>query len=312
MIAVKDEIRLALAWSREHDFELHVRICADLASYWVYAGVLSEVVQELRRARESGAGSAADRAWILTLLAKCAQLQGVANSPELADQALAEWASVDDQQELALGLGPASWVLRWECRYEQAIDLARQSLAILRRSGERRLILRGLIFVAHALSDSQDVEGTETVLAEASELAAGDPTWELAAIRGDCAHSRGDFAAAVGLYSESLSWTSTTGEAHQMLMDLRCLATDLALLEDREAALEVFELVRLEEDRTGRIGDLPILMEWFGEALAATRESVSPEAARQATARARHVPASHRATHAIELASRSLARVSCH
>jgi len=54
---VLDEIRPAVAWARERDPELHVRICAAISSHWVYAGVLSEVADELRRALESKSGS---------------------------------------------------------------------------------------------------------------------------------------------------------------------------------------------------------------------------------------------------------------
>ncbi|MDQ6817408.1 MAG: hypothetical protein M3018_08390, partial [Actinomycetota bacterium] len=306
LLAVMQEVRPAVAWARDHDPGLHVHICADLASYWVYAGVLSEVVEELRRARESGAGSVADRAWILTLFGKAAQLQVAEDAVQLADQALVEWRSVDDEQERALGLGPVSWVMRWDARYDESIALAKESLEVLRRSGERRLIVRGLVFLAHALADSQDVDATEAVLMEAEELAGGEPTWELAEIHGDCAQARGDAAGAVKLYSESLSWTSTTGESHQMLMDLRCLATSLSQLGDGEGALEVAELVRLEEQRTGRVGDLPTSVEWFGETIATAYESVSPDAAGSAATRAREVPADRRAEHAIELAGRAL------
>jgi tetratricopeptide (TPR) repeat protein len=197
-------------------------------------------------------------------------------------------------------------VLRWDARYDESIALAKEALEVLRRSGDRRLILRGLVFLAHALADSQDVDATEAVLMEAEELADGDPTWELAAIHADCAEVRGDTAAAVRLYSESLAWTSTTGESHQMLMDLRALATNLSHLGDREGALEVAELVRLEEERTGRVGDLPASVEWFGEAVATARELVSPGAAESAAMRAREVPADRRAEHALELAERAL------
>ncbi len=213
---------------------------------------------------------------------------------------------MDDDQERALGAGPMSWVVRWDARYKEATELARESLEILRRSGDRMLILRGLVFLAHALADAEEVDATEAVLAEAEELAGGDPVWELAAIRGDCADYRGDAAAAVELYAKSLSWTSTTGESHQRLMDLRCLARSLSQLGDGEAALEVFELVRLEEERTGRVGDLPTSVVWVVDARAAAEELVSPEAAQRARALAREVPADRRAEYAIELASRSL------
>jgi predicted ATPase/class 3 adenylate cyclase len=302
--AVLDEIRPAVAWARERDPELHVRICAAISSYWVYAGVLSELADELRRALESESGSEAERASMITILAKCAQLRHTdEDSGKLTDQAIAAWRSVDDERERALGLGPLSWVLRWEPgRAEEAIAAAREALAVLRRTDDRLLILRGLVFLAHALADTLDVPATEAVLVEADELAGGDPIWELAAIHADCESYRGDDVRALELYSESLSWTSTTGESHQMLMDLRCHVMCLARLGHGEPALEIQELVRLEEERTGRIGDSPIYVQWFTDAVAVARDLVTPAIAQSAVERARAVPVTDRAAHAIGLA----------
>ena len=193
-----------------------------------------------------------------------------------------------------------------EGRYDESIAAARESLAILRRSGDRRLILRGLVFLAHALADTQDVSSTEAVLAEADELADGDPVWELAAIHADCEHHRGDWLRALELYAESLSWSSTTGESHQMIMDMRCLAMSLSHLGHGEPALETQELVRLEEERTGRVRESPDYAKWFNEALGAAHELVTPAVAERAFERARAVPVTERAVHAIELATRSV------
>lgn len=305
LVAIGDEIRPAVAWAREHDPELHVRICADLSAYWVYVGVLSEVIAEFQHARDAGAGSAADRAWILTSLAKCVQLQGGANAVQLVYDALAEWQAVDDELERALAMGHVGWVLVWAGRYDETIELQQAALEVLRRSGDRALILRGLVFLAHAFADQEDVDATETVLQEADALAGGDPTWELTAVHADCAHARGDKITALNLYAESLAWSTTTGEAHQMLMDMRCVATELSGLGAGEKALEVFELVRLEEERTGRTGNNSTLLRWFGDAQLAARKAVNSELAERAVARARGVPIAERAAYIIELANAS-------
>jgi predicted ATPase/DNA-binding SARP family transcriptional activator len=306
--AVSSEIRPAVAWARQHDLQTHVRICAALASYWVYGGVLSEATTEFDRARASDAGSAAERAWLLTALAKCAQLTSVDyDAAGLADQALAEWAAVDDELERALGLDYLSWVVRWEARYDDAIALAAESLIVLRRTDDRRLILRGLVFLANAYADAEDVKSTEAILTEAEELADGDPVWELAAIRGDCEFYKGNDLAALSWWAESLTWTSTTGESHQMLMDMSCITQSLARLGASEAALDVFELVRLERARTGRSGDVPKFQTWLQEAVTAARKQVDQETARRAAARARAVLVIGRATHVIQVANRVLA-----
>ena len=308
LLAAGAEIRPAVAWSRTHDPELHVRICAALASYWTWRGVLAEVGDELRRARDSGAGSLADRAWLVTLLAKLAQMAADhAEARELMTTASAEWRALDDDQERALGLGPLGWVVRWDGRYDEGIALAREGLEILRRSGEPRLVLRGLVFLAQALADSGDFAAAEEVLAEADALAAGDPTWELAPIHADCAELRGNHLAALSLYAESLSWSSTTGESHQMLMDMRAMVTNLTALEAYESALEAYTLTRLEEQRTGRVRSTAAWDAELLQAAAAAREALSPDAAAAAVTRATKVDVPQRASRAIELANTTVA-----
>ena len=148
----------------------------------------------------------------------------------------------------------------------------------------------------------QDVPGTEALLAEADELAREDPVWELAAIHADCAHYRGDELRAIELYADSLSWTSTTGESHQMMMDMRCLVLSLSSLGQGEPALEIQELLELEEERTGRVGGAPFYSKWFEDAVLAAREQVTADAADGAAQRARQVPVTDRAAHAIRVA----------
>jgi predicted ATPase len=303
LLGLGDEIRPAVAWARAHDPELHVRMCAVLCSYWAYRGVLSEVTGELEEAWESGTGTAADRAWILTMLAKYAQLRGdQQTSGRLADRLLAQWGYVDDEIERAHGLVAVSWVLSWESRLEEGISTAREALAIYRRTGDSRLILRGLAELAQALADAQDAPGAEAALAEAEQLAGGDPSGVLMAMHGDCALIRGDNVAATKRYADSLAWSSTSGESHQALQDMAGMAVSLAHLGEGEAALEVHELRRLEGQRTGRVSDLISLGAWLRDAVKIARESTDAETAERAAARARSVPAARRADRAIEIA----------
>jgi hypothetical protein len=92
-----------------------------------------------------------------------------------------------------------------------------------------------------------------------------------------------------------------------MQMDMSCIVTPLAQLGHGEAALEVFELLRLERERTGRPGDLPTGMRWLEEAVAIAQGQVDPEAAGLAQRRARAVPVIDRAARTIEVANQVLA-----
>ncbi|HTW12151.1 MAG TPA: hypothetical protein VME01_05365, partial [Solirubrobacteraceae bacterium] len=302
LLAVGLEIRPAVAWAREHAPALHVRLCSALATYWVYRGVISEAADEFRRALDSGAGSAAERARCLTLLAQCVRLQSDGEQAlDLVDQACAEWEQVEDPVERALGYGDLSWILRWAGRPDQAVPMCEQALSILRGTRDRRLTLRGLVILAHAYGDNDDLENTERVVAEAGELAGDDPTWEIDAIRGDCALFRGDNRRAIELYAKSLAWTSQTGEFHQMLMDLRCLGICLGRAGHAEAALELIELIRLHEVQTGRTGNISSAAAMLADSRDRSLQLAGPVAAKAAVARARTVPASLRVQRALEL-----------
>ena len=254
LLRVSQEIRPAIAWARANACEVHVRLCAALAPYWVYRGIVSEVSAELRDAFASGFGSNTERAWISTFLAKCLQLEGSYDTAiELADQALAAWRTLDDEREFAYGTGDLTWVYRWTARLDQALGLTEEGLAILRRTHERRLILRGLVFRAPVLVDLKALLGARAVLEEAERLAGGDPSLELDTIRGDCALLSGDYRQAMQHYLTSLAWTSQTGEAHQVLIDTIGLAVALARAGHGAAALELAELARLQQQETGRV-----------------------------------------------------------
>ncbi|MBV9421468.1 MAG: winged helix-turn-helix domain-containing protein, partial [Solirubrobacterales bacterium] len=180
LLGLSAEIRPAVAWARDRDRDLHVRLCAGLAPYWTYTGVVPEVAQELHRAFDTALGSATERAWVTTFLAKSVQLEGTDDRAlELADHAITLWEAIDDEREYAFGVGDLTWVYRWANRLNQALALTEEGLALLRRTHDPRLILRGLVFLAHVLIDLKDRERTRNVLEEAGELAGEDASWEL-------------------------------------------------------------------------------------------------------------------------------------
>jgi tetratricopeptide (TPR) repeat protein len=307
LLALSDEIRPAVDWARENDRELHVRLCAALAPYWVYRGIVPEVSEELSYARDSDLGSVADRAWISTFLAKCLQLEGNHDTAlELADQALANWRTLDDEREYAFGTGDLTWVYRWAPRLDQALGLTQEGLAILRRTHDRRLILRALVFLAHVLVDRRDLRRAHTVLEEADQLAVGDPSVELDTVHGDYALLSGDYPQAIEYYVKSLAWTNQSGESHQVVIDTLALATALARAGHGPAALEVRELARLQQQPTGRFDVEPDRIEQLEQARSDTREELGPGAVATATTNARGVPPNLRVARALRLGQQAL------
>jgi predicted ATPase/DNA-binding SARP family transcriptional activator len=299
--ALAQEVRPAVAWARVHDAALHVRLCAAAGLYWIYRGVISEAQDELQTAFDCGEGSPAERAWVTTLLAKCRQLASNDDKAvDLVEQARQAWRQVADERERALGLGDLIWVYRWASP-EQALALAEDALSLLRRTGDSALILRGLVFFAQALVEVDELSRAWTVLEEAETLADGEPTWELATIRADLTMLGGDSAAAIRFYVKSLEWTSEIGDSHQTLMNLRALAIALARAGHTEAFVEVHELVRLQQDETGRAGNVAALAAMLGGAMSDAREVVEPTLVEAAVKRARAIPPPQRTNRAIEL-----------
>ena len=305
--AVVQEIRPAVAWARVHDPALHAHLCASAGLYWIYRGVISEAEDEIRTAVGSEHGSPADRAWTLTLLAKCLQLTGAhADAGRFADQALEAWRAVIDDTERALGLGVVSWVYRWLLRRADGIELAEESLGLLRATDDSTLILRGLVFLVHALVDDGQVDRADPLLEEAAALSRGDPRDELDAIYADIAELRGDDETAARFYARSLQWATDADEAHQSLMDLQGLAATLARTRHSEAALEIAELYRMQEAATGRVGEHPESAREFEQAIDLACMTVGEAAARAARARANELPPGQTAQRALMLAESSV------
>jgi predicted ATPase/DNA-binding SARP family transcriptional activator len=292
--AIEAEIRPAVAWAREHDPALHVRMCGGLANYWIYRGVIPEAAEQLGQVVRSGVGAPAERARCMTIQAQCLRLGGTEDGAEQrADVARAEWQRVGDAVERALGECDLSWVYRWAGRYDKAIEICEQLLPILRATGNPRFILRGLTFLAMAFADVEDVENTERVLDEADALTDGDNP-PLDNVRGDCALSQGDNARAVAMFAKSLEWSSRNGEAHQAMMDLRCIGMCLGNAGHADAALEVIELIHLHEEHTGRAGNISVAVELLRQARERALALAGPGAEAEAISRAQTVPTQHR------------------
>lgn len=213
---------------------------------------------------------------------------------------------LDDEREYAFGTGDLTWVYRWVPRLDQALTLTEEGLTILRRTRDRRLILRALVFLAHVLVDLKDLRRARTVLEEAKQLALGDPSVELETVYGDYALLSGDYLRAIEYYVKSLAWTSQRGEAHQVVIDMMALAIALARAGHCPAALEVGELARLQQQRTGRSHLEPDRIEQLQQALSHTREARRPSAVETATANARRVPANLRVARALHLGQHAL------
>jgi predicted ATPase/class 3 adenylate cyclase len=301
--ALAQEIRPAVAWARSHDPALHVRLCATAGLYWIYQGVISEAEDELRTAVDSGEGSPAERAWVMTLLAKCLQLTGTGSDAVApAEQALTAWRAVTDDTERAIGLGVVSWVYRWLLRRRESIELAEESLELLRATPDRELTLRGLVFLIHALVDDGQLDRAESLLEDAAVISAGDHVHELDPIRGDIADLRGHDAQAARYYARSLAWSSEAGEAHQTLMDLRALVISLSKAGHSEAALEAAELIHLQEAGTGRVGEHPEWRRALEQAVELARQTAGHAAVQAARARAQALPAGQATQRALALA----------
>ena len=302
--AIADEIRPAMVWTRVHDPELHVSLCAGLAYYWRARAPLYEVMDELCLARNAGVGSPQDQAWVATHLAGLHALMGARKeSLAFAHGAIARWRDIADELERGRGLCAVTWAYRSFSQLTQAVAITEEALALFRRQGDRGLLLHGLYLLAQCLIESGQIERAGVALEEVAQLTEGDPKLTLATIWGDFALARGEYARAAAMFADSLAEANEIDNPLQVLLDLRSLTICLARPGSASAALEMHEITRLLEEELGRADDTEIWATLYTEAVIRARDLVEAADASSMRQRVRALTPERRVARAIELAA---------
>ncbi len=201
-------LRVALAWARDHDAgALGLRLAGALARYWDARGEYSE-----------------GRAWLAAFLAG---------------------ATVDDSGARAGALNGAAALARKQGDYGDALRLAAESLALYRARGDDAGQAAALTSLGLARYRRGDFPRAIAALEEAAarRRALGDPLGLSGTLNSlaQAVEERGDLRRAAALYGESLALKREAGDARGLCLVLNNLGDLARDLGDEERAVALSE-----------------------------------------------------------------------
>jgi tetratricopeptide (TPR) repeat protein len=218
------------------------------------------------------------------------------------DPVIAFYRNRSDVGGLGLALHTAGWVAgeRGPDGRERTLAVARESLDLLRRTGDPALADRGMSLLISALISLNAIEEAEELLTNAKESIT-DPESDfanaVATMRGDTALARGDAPGALPRFAESLQLAARRGDRIQVVNDAYCIAYALALAERPREALEAAGAAAALATDIGYINPFPAAE----EALKAARIAVKLSAD-ELIARGGNLPAPERIARLLALA----------
>jgi tetratricopeptide (TPR) repeat protein len=253
--ALEAEQRVALAWAREHDPELHMRLASALGIFLYHAGRVAETSDELGVAIAACGITGTDGGWAAVVRAFALQSQGEdEQAPVLAEAGLAELRRAEDPLMLELGLRLAGLLWGFAGDPERGLAYATEALALARASGDPTRLVTELLMQGQALVQLGRLDEAEAVFDEAEPLLplAGDGKLVLGTFRGDVALQRGDWVGAARGYVESA--LSAHPRSNQVISDLQLIAYALLRLGAIDDALELDAVAAAIGEVTGLRG----------------------------------------------------------
>jgi predicted ATPase/class 3 adenylate cyclase len=248
LLAIDAEIRPALRWAAAHDAELYRRLVAELGLGLVRRLHVGELIEYAERAecRLDATG-----AWITNCHAYALVLAGRFEEAETTIAPAITWArQAGDPRELGLMLHSLCWILDAQGQ-ERSVEIARESLELLRATGDRGLEQRGVIALVQTLLSLGRLE-------EAKEAMDASPDLFDAQIRatwlGDIALREDKPADAVPQYARSLEHASRAGNALQAMNDSVGVAVGLLRAGFIEAGMEAAGALAALAAETGHGG----------------------------------------------------------
>ena len=243
VLVLEAEIRPALAWASAHDPELYRRLVCALALGLIRRGHVAEALGHATHACATSELPADEiDAWVGNCRSYALEMSGRVQDGEAAIRpVIAFYRTGEHPIGLGLALLTAGWLATDVGDEERSLELGRESLALLRSTGDPALTGRALGFLIEVLLYRGAFEEGEELLAQAA-ASITDPESDLASIvtttKGDLALARGDAAIALTHYADSLELAARRRDGIQMINDAHCIAYALATAGRHEAALE--------------------------------------------------------------------------
>jgi non-specific serine/threonine protein kinase len=232
-------IRMALAWSTEHDIDLALRLVSSLRQFWIVRGNLSEAWRALNRVLESDAGYPSLRAKTLLAAAwiRFAQSDGLA-CLDLANSALEIYRRTNNRHAMASALIAVGFSLDHmgfdaldQDMVSGAVLAFRESLALAETLGDRRCVALATYGLASVAQGQGDAQQATDLFADALTGFEGCNDWRsigwtmvrtgvLAASMGDARRAASSFERALPIFLALRDW----GSAVQIIVHVARLA----------------------------------------------------------------------------------------
>ncbi len=283
VLALDAELRPALAWTAEADRPFYRRLVAAAALHlsWTHLRELNE--HAARAADPPDVPLDELGAWIGNCRAHALMISGRLGEAEAVLAPVIDFQRVHgDDRELGLALQNASWLASF--RGEDAVGLARESLELVRRSGDTVLAQRGVMMLIRALTEAGRVDEAEKAV-ERDFATMPEPRSEhglqLAAMRGDLALARGDSSAATECYVSSLRLAARLADEGTILPPPSLLhvaegvVVALARGGHPEAALAAAGVAQAIADDAGKLGHA---RREYEETISMARAALGPDA----------------------------------
>ena len=212
-----DNLRSALVWSRQHQPELNLRLCAALWRFWLVRGYLSEGRGHLAWALAHTTEQVSlQRAAVLNGAGALARQQ---MDYELAyafyTQSLGMYRQIDHAPGIAQVLNDLGIVVTSRGDHAQARALYEESAALWRKLGHSPGVATSLLGLSLIAYSVQDYPAARHFCEESLVVAqqANDPLSTLRALNalGEVARTQGDYARAETCYNDSLQLSETLG-----------------------------------------------------------------------------------------------------
>jgi len=144
--AERDNLRLALEWSQEHDVELGLRLASSLFRFWEAHNVFVEGYGWLTTLLARPSPSSAARGAALHAAAALATYLGEYETARgYVRDALAIFEQLDDKQHIATALNELGVLASYEGDFADAVRFLEESLALKRGLGDDRLTANSIM-----------------------------------------------------------------------------------------------------------------------------------------------------------------------
>jgi predicted ATPase/DNA-binding CsgD family transcriptional regulator len=306
-------LRLALAWCREHDPDKALRLSASLRFFWRIRGHLGEGAAELERALATGAGTPQARARALVALASIHNLQSdYERAATLAEEARAISESLGDRRGIAealrriapfhLAAGHAT-TPHDERRFEMARSLWAEELALRQELHDADGIAWATMNLAVTAMARGDIARAFQLFEEALPLlmAVGDTygvTNALSNLGWTAAETENDELAA-RYFGQALEKSRELGDHWSMATLLEKVSGLLVRLEQAERAARILATAAAYRE-ADHIGTSSVRHIGYSEAVASARTALGEGRFAAATAAGRQLTLDEAVTEALE------------